>query len=196
MCCQQVFRSLLNVFKILTAEINVQFLSNLLSISVPFSSLFWKTKLVVSWWTLWSTNSWRGKSSWVGGDQKQSSAVAQWGEWSYRNHKVRVGSPISCMLKCPWARHWTPSCCPGASLQPLTTKDGSNAEKNFSTGKNNKCIIIIMRPEIQIDANVAPYLWCVNRPLIKLITCQCSELHSNPSKWLWNAAHNYKCKYK
>jgi len=35
------------------------------------------------------------------------------------NPKV-VGSipalPISCESKCPWARHWTPSCSPGASL--------------------------------------------------------------------------------
>jgi len=26
--------------------------------------------------------------------------------------------PISCTSTCPWARHWTPCCSPGASLQP------------------------------------------------------------------------------
>jgi len=48
-------------------------------------------------------------------------AVAYGDEWSSHKHKV-PGSipalPASCMSKCPWARHWTTSCSPGASLQP------------------------------------------------------------------------------
>jgi len=58
--------------------------------------------------------------------------------WSSRNFKV-PGSipalPISCMVKCPWARHWTAGRFTAAHCS-LITKDVSNAEKYLPTGIN------------------------------------------------------------
>jgi len=56
-------------------------------------------------------------------------------EWSSPNHKVAVSIPALPMLKCPWARHWTPSCSKRWTNPRASLTQSWNAFTRMHTGR-------------------------------------------------------------